>query len=459
VKILCAVDFGARTQPTVRVARDLARRTSGTVELVHVVPLRVTGEAVDAAVLDDTVREDGRTRLEALGREVAAAGVPVTMHLAEGDVEREVMELAKAAGADLVIMGAHGRPALERLVLGSASERTVRIADRPVLIVPPGVEPSNTPGGKEVDRPLRISVALDGRLASDGALEFVRGLRRHTACDVTILRLYWPLEEIARLGLRGTRDLFAPDPDIVADLERTLRLQVGALPGKGTTRFSVQPAWGEPAERLLSAADLASADLLVMGAESRHGLARVANPPVAERVARHARHVPVVFAPKPARASAGARAPRGIFTVLAATDLSPSGNRAVPYAYEMLAGHGGVVELCTVHEHSVPSPAYAYDSSRGDLSAERRAEIEIALRALVPPEAEALGISTHVRVIDGGKAATDIVQAAERLAVDAIVVGAHGRGRALRSLLGSVSSGVVGTSQRPVLVIPSRDDG
>ncbi len=192
MKILCAVDFGVRTQASARVARDLARRTSGTVELVHVVPMRATGvlaEAVDAAVLDDSVREDGRTRLEVLGREMAAAGVPVTTHLAEGDVERELMKRAGAIGADLVVMGAHGRPALERLVLGSASERTVRIADRPVLIVPAGVEPSATPGGDGVGRPLRVLVALDGRVASDGALEFVRGLRRHTACDVTILRL------------------------------------------------------------------------------------------------------------------------------------------------------------------------------------------------------------------------------------------------------------------------------
>jgi len=458
MKILCAVEFGVRAQATARVARDLARRTSGSVELVHVVPPRATtvlAMAVDAAVLDDSVREDGRTRLEALGREVAAAGVPVTTHLAEGDIEREVMNRAQAIGADLVVMGAHGRPALERLMLGSASERTVRIADRPVLIVPPGVEPSATPGG----RPLQVLVALDGRVASDGALEFVRALRRHTACDVTVLRLYWPLEEIARLGLRGTRDLFAPDPEIVADLDRTLRLQVGALPGQGTTGFSIQPTWGEPAERLLAAAASASADLLVMGAESRHGLSRVSNPPVAERVARHARHVPVVFAPKPAGRSAGARPPRGIFTVLAATDLSPSGNQAVPYAYEMLAGHGGVVELCTVHEHGVPSPAYAYDTSVGNLSPVRRAEVEGALRALVPADAEALGIATHVRVIDGGKAATDIVQAAERLAVDAIVVGTHGHGRTRRALLGSVSSGVVGASHRPVMVVPPRGDG
>lgn len=459
MKILCAVDFGVRAEYAARVARDLARRCHGSVELVHVIPppaASMEALAVDAAVLDDQVRQQAVARLEALRLEVAAGGVAVDIHLATGDVERELLARARVIGADLLVLGAHGRPAWERLILGSVAERTVRLADRPVLIVPPDVSPEPEPDAATA--PLSVLVAVDGRSASDGAVDFVRTLRRRVPCDVTFLRLYWPLEEIARLGLRGARDLFAPDPDIIADLERTLRVRVGALPGAGATTFAVEPAWGEPSQRLLASAEGRGAGLLIMGAESRHGLGRIANPAVADRVARHARGIPVVFVPA---AAATATVPRGVglFTVLAATDLSSAGNRAVPYAYAMLAGHGGVVELCTVHEHAIPSPAYAFDSPRGNLTAERRAEAQAALRALVPPEAETLGITTHVQIIDGGKAAPAIVQAAERLAVDALVMGSHGHGGALRSLLGSVPNAVLGATKRPVLVVPTGDPG
>ena len=75
------------------------------------------------------------------------------------------------------------------------------------------------------------------------------------------------------------------------------------------------------------------------------------------------------------------------------------------------------------------------------------------LRALVPAEAEKLGITTHVSVIDGGKAAETIMQAAERLNVDAISLASHGRGGLARALLGSVAEEVVRRSTRPVLVV------
>ena len=77
------------------------------------------------------------------------------------------------------------------------------------------------------------------------------------------------------------------------------------------------------------------------------------------------------------------------------------------------------------------------------------------LHTLVPIEAERLGITTHVSVIDGGKAAQAILQAAERLLADSIVLGSHGKGGAYRALLGSVSEEVVRHAHRPVLVVPS----
>jgi nucleotide-binding universal stress UspA family protein len=449
MRILCPTDFSGRSEAAARIGAELARRTRGSVELVHVVPPAATDRqalAADAARLDLEVRESAHARLGQLARKIGEADIAITAHLMEGDVEWSLLARARATGADLIVMGAHARPALERFLLGSVAERTVRVADRPVLIVPPGVD--------ALPERLELLVALDGRAASEGTLGFVRGLRADFACDVTFLRLYWPVEEYRRLGLLGPRELFAPDRDVVADLERTQRARVGELPGAGAVVHAVEPAWGDPASSLLDAAREHGANLLVMGAESRHGLARAAHPPVAERVARHAAGIPVVFVPAPPAAAAGAarEVPR-FHTVLAATDLSAAGNRAVLVAYALVAPHGGVVELCTIHERPLPVPAFAYDSPEGKLSAGERRKLEAELRALVPPEAARLGITTHFSIVDGGKPAEAIVQAAQRLATDAIVVGSRGKG-GLGAMLGSVSQAVVRASPRPVLVVP-----
>jgi nucleotide-binding universal stress UspA family protein len=456
MKILCATDFTPRARSAARIAIDLARRMAGSVELVYVVAERTVdlqALAADVGVLEQEIREGIRAKLAAETRELAGGSqVPVTHSLGEGETVRVLLARAKAVDADLIVMGAHGRPAIERFILGSTAERMVRSADRPVLIVPPGVEGLGKADARQ--RPLRIMTALDGRPNTDGGVVFARRLRSEMACDVTFLRLYWPVEEYARLGLTGSRDLVAPDPEVVDDLKRTVRTQVGVLPGIGKVVYVVAPAWGEPASRLFVAANEQDADLIVMGAESRHGWARITHPAVASRVASHAFGIPVVFVPTPARDESRREVP-GVFTVLAPTDLSSAGNRAVPFAYSMVSAHGGVVELCHVHERSLPNPPYAYDRPEDKLESDERARVESVLRSLIPADAARLGITTHVAVIDGGKAAEAITQAAERLLVDAIVLGSHGRGGAIRSLLGSVSHAVVRRARHPVLVVPS----
>ncbi|MES1209868.1 MAG: universal stress protein, partial [Pseudomonadota bacterium] len=223
---------------------------------------------------------------------------------------------------------------------------------------------------------------------------------------------------------------------------------------QGRMALDVEPTWGEPAGRILEIARDREVGLLVLGAESRHGLRLVKHVPVAEHVARQASGLCVLFVPSGQSAPATTGVPV-LMTVLAATDLSAAGNRAVPFAYTLLAGHGGVVELCHVHERPLANPPYAYDLAQGKLTAAACAELEIRLRALIPPEAEALGITTHVTVVDGGKAGAALVQAAERLWADAVVVGAHGHGGATRALLGSVSDEVVRQAGRPVFIVPT----
>jgi nucleotide-binding universal stress UspA family protein len=452
MKILAAIDFTAGGQGAANVAGELARLTRGSVELVHVLPPGTTdllAIAADAGLLEQQAEASAEARLTAESRALEQGGVQSSAWLGEGDVAATLLARAAETGADLIVMGGRPRGAVARLVLGSGADRLIRRAERPVLIVPEGVTSLRPEGGV-----LRVLAALDGQPGGKPVVELLRQLRAQAACDVTFLRLYWPPEEYRRLGLQGPRDFLTVDVDVVVDLQRHLAAQVGALPGHGRMTFDVEATWGEPGRRILEIAREREVGLLVLGAESRRGLGLLTHVPVAEHVARHASGLCVLFVPAEQRAPATAGVPT-LMTVLAATDLSAAGNRAVPFAYTLLAGHGGVVELCHVHERPLADPPYAYEVEQGKLSAAARAELEGRLRALIPPEADGLGITTHVTIVDGGKAGAALVQTAERLWADAIVVGTHGHGGATRALVGSVSDEVVRHAGRPVVVIPT----
>ena len=143
MKIVCATDFTQRGLAAAQVAVDLARRAGGWVELVHVMKpgtVDILALTADAVVLEAEVRADVEAQLARECDGLSTGAVPVTFHVCEGDVESAVLGRAREIGADLVVAGTHGRSALRRFVLGSVGEGLARDSDRPILVVPPGVE-------------------------------------------------------------------------------------------------------------------------------------------------------------------------------------------------------------------------------------------------------------------------------------------------------------------------------
>jgi len=92
-----------------------------------------TGDLVNEWIA--TLNEDARhSEGEAIAK-YADSGVGIETKVLEGYPSSALLDVAKNTGADLILMGSHGRTGLKRLWLGSVAESVVREAMIPVLIV------------------------------------------------------------------------------------------------------------------------------------------------------------------------------------------------------------------------------------------------------------------------------------------------------------------------------------
>jgi nucleotide-binding universal stress UspA family protein len=456
--IIAATDFSPPGAHAALTGARLARKLGDSLVLVRVIepPVSIYPELglTSIEVMESALRDanDEAMKKAVADLTAAAPGVAITPLLVPGVPEQVLAELAQERSAGLVVMGTHGRRPAARLLLGSVAERTVLEAPCPVLVLREGATPFDE--WLEGRRNLRVMVGIDQGSASEAAIAWVRALRAQAPCDVVLLHEYWPPAEYTRLGLHGPRDLFHTDPEVVAILERELRARLGEWPGQGEVHLRVRAAWGRIGEALASEAENDKADLLVVGTHQPHGWERLRSGSRALGTL-HACRIPVVCVPERLRPAAAPPHRASIPTlrsVLCATDLSEPANAAIPQAYALVRG-GGVVELCHVYERFLPTPIYSYDAAGQAISPQQRAELELRLKALIPAEAERLGITTHVTVIDGGTPADALVQASRRLLVDAIVVASHGRTGLGKVALGSVAEGILRGADRPVHVV------
>jgi nucleotide-binding universal stress UspA family protein len=465
MRIIAAIDSSPASLNAARSAAELAGVLGDQLLLVQAVPLiaaqypqAMLAGAID---LDEPIRQATRESLQKLRQGLAGdfPGLSIEARVEIGFPHEVLTSLARAEGARLIVMGTHGRGAATRLLVGSVCQRTLREAPCPVLALPIQAAPFRDWARHR--RPLRVLVGVDRGPGTEAALAFLTSLRAVAACDVTMVHEYWPPAEYARLGLRGPRELGRDDPEVVAILDRDLRAALPALGGTGTADLRIRAGWGPIGAQLALEADAERADLLLLGTHQPHGLDRLITGSEAIN-ALHACIVPLLVVPVPrAHGATTARVHPSIpvlRSVLVATDFSDLGNAAIPHAYSLVRRPDSRVELLHVQERHLAAPAYLL-GDRPSMTPEQHREAGTKLTALIPAEATAMGIISHATVVDGGTAPEQILAAAARLGVDAIVLATHGRGGVSRALMGSVAEAVVRGSDRPVYVVkPSKRD-
>jgi len=137
--ILVPTDFSPHSERAVALALELAKLAGGSIHLLHCYQLHPGGVSpygISAPPeFDAKIREAAAESLQAVERQLAAEGIPVTTHITPSYPSEAVSELAEEIGADLIVMGTRGSTGLQHILLGSVAERTLRQAPCPVLTV------------------------------------------------------------------------------------------------------------------------------------------------------------------------------------------------------------------------------------------------------------------------------------------------------------------------------------
>jgi len=78
-----------------------------------------------------------RSYLERVAKPMRTRGLHVsTQMISAGGIGEQILGLARAIGADLIVVGTHGARGVERMLLGSVADKVIRGASQPVLVVP-----------------------------------------------------------------------------------------------------------------------------------------------------------------------------------------------------------------------------------------------------------------------------------------------------------------------------------
>lgn len=153
-RILVPTDGSEQGQRAVEHAIDLASIHGATIHGLYVVntasyaglPMESSWEGVD-----EMLRADAEDAIELVEATAARADVPVETTIVDGTPSERIIRYAESADCDLIVMATRGRGGIDRLLLGSVTEKVVRGSTVPVLTVNVGVD-DRTPDRQLNDR-------------------------------------------------------------------------------------------------------------------------------------------------------------------------------------------------------------------------------------------------------------------------------------------------------------------
>ena len=425
MSILYGTDFSSTANAGIRVAAALAEKMKEQLILIHVLPDPVPG--LERA--DQQEDADARRQIEELAK---GAGGKVSARVERGSPDVVLPRLTRETSTSLVVVSARSKAS--RWLLGSTADRIASTTEVPLLVLREEFAADEWLSGK---RPLEVAIASDLSVVSDLAYEWAASLAKLGPCRFTIVHVAWPSETYHRLGIDGPMIPDHTHPAMERFVARELDLAKERIGSSGPCEIVIESAAKKPAEALARFANRAKVDLLVVGhLPSR--LWRAWEGSVARAVIRSS---PISVAAVPHIKAMPAVRSKPLMNIVAATDLSAGGNRAVAHAISIVPPDGTVTILHVVEE--------------GELTPEERARIVEGLEGLIVDQRlTECRVEVKFEIVASSEPAEAIERVATEIGADLLCISARGRSHLPRILLGSVAQELLLSSQIPVLLSP-----
>ena len=270
----------------------LARALNATVTLAHFIerdaPAAVHGERHLTNPAEAT-RYLGDVAQHFFGKE---ADILFHVHSAEvKNVAESIVDHAGEFGADLVVMCAHGKRGLKRLIEGSIAQRVIGTGRCPVLLLHPDAPPEKGFS--------RIMVPIDGDPEHEKALRLADELAAAIGAHLHLLSVVPTLRTLAGGEAATGIMLPAATSELLAMSEASARTHLaelahsraeGALPGTIAVRR------GDPAAQIVAEADEQHIDLIVIASHGKAGMNAFWSGSVAPHIPTMT-HLPLLLVP------------------------------------------------------------------------------------------------------------------------------------------------------------------
>jgi len=259
---------------------EIAHWDDATIHVLFVADtIRDSVTVVEARVVDTLVRE-GEELVEEAEETLRTLGADCDADVVQGDPAPTIVEYAERYDHDLIVMPTRGRAGLSRYLVGSVTEKVVRLSSVPVLTV------RMQPDERLVFPYESVLVPTDGSAGASHAVE--HGLSLAASLDATVHAL--SVVDDTSLGLDVRSTVSGPEEQAATDAVDDL---VSEAETRGVTNTVRHIEHGTPVEVILETIDSSDIDAVVMGTTGRRGTDRILLGSVAEKTVRSA-PVPVV---------------------------------------------------------------------------------------------------------------------------------------------------------------------